>query len=263
MPLSAQQLREQANMRERLMDGEVEYTPSPLFARFPKYHVYVYNVGPIEHKIGKGSLGEWIIKPCPKDHPYVLALKVPSLVSSSYFDAASQSMKTDDVEGEFFAQDLVRPFGSDWSIGNSREELGVFWSKTDPPSGAEVAAARAQLEASYRRSLAQATILETRDDLEFITPLMRLAAEYFGEDRAWNRIYKKLTDCPVCSEPLKAGTLKHACGYIVDPVKLCTAGMISEEERDKLLIARGLIQAPGKAGKGKKAPEAQSEADGE
>lgn len=225
------------------MDGEVQYMPNPLNAFAPKYHVYIFNVGPLKHVVEKGSLGTFTIEACEAGKKYSRPLVLPSIVRSSYVDAATYAMKTDDVEGKYIAKDIVNPYlGGDWSEGQNLEDKGVFWTFNETPTDEELGAAKTKLEAFFRKMLTAATALEAQgpEAMGQITPTMRIAAAYFGEDRPWNRIYKKLGDCPMCGEPMKEGIVKHSCGYIVDPVKAYEADFIDAEKRDDLLARRGL-----------------------
>lgn len=241
MPLTQEQLRQEAREMERRIDGQVEFMPNPLAKFMPKYQIYIFNVGPLKHEVPKGSLGTYRIEACEKGKDYSKPLTLPAIVSSSYMDAASDSMKTDDVDGKFIAQDIVNPFlGGDWSEGQNLEEKGVFWTLNAVPTEEELTKAREKLGGYFRKILGIATELETKGQLMSITPHMRLAATYFGEDRAWNRIYKKLAACPSCQEDMKPGTLKHSCGYVVDPANAYVAGVISIKDRDDLLKRRGL-----------------------
>jgi len=114
----------------------------------------------------------------------------------------------------------------------------VFWTRNNPPSEAELTIARGKMEATYRKLLNMAASLEATNKLDDITPLMRIAASYFGEDRAWNRIYKKTLECPGCGEPSKAGIIRHPCGYVFDPDRALVAGMITEEQHVQMVKAR-------------------------
>jgi len=211
---------EQARLKEQELDGPIIYTPNPLLDLLPKGYVYVFSVFPQEKIVAKGILGKYRIPACVSGERVSTPLKIPTIVMSSYFDAASQSMKTDIMKGEALAQDIVRPYtllerGADWSVGNVLEDYGVFWTKNEVPTDAEITRAREKLETLFRRQLAEATRLETTDQLEFITPLMRLAASYFKEDRPWNRIYKKMEACFACGGDVRAGVIIHSCGAVM------------------------------------------------
>jgi rubredoxin len=225
------------------MNGVVEYQPNPLNQFAPKYKVYIFNIGPMKHEVPKGSWGTFKIPACEPGQRYSRPLILPSIFRSSYMDAASLAMKTDDIEGKHVAQDIVNPFlGGDWSEGQDLTEKGVFWTMNETPTEEELATARTKMEAYGRKQLTIATELETKGQLGAITPTMRLFATYFGEDRSWNKIYRKIGECPMCGEPAKEGIVRHTCGYIFDPQKAYEADFIDAEKRDELLMRRG--QAP-------------------
>jgi hypothetical protein len=207
-----------ARLVEEKLDGPITYTPLPYMDVLlrDKHYVYIFSVFPEEKKVAKGVLGIYKIPGCGPNQRVSEPMKIPAIVMSSYFDAASQSMKTDIMKGEVLAQDIVRPFTvADWSVGNILEDFGVFWTRNEVPTEAEVTAARARLDKTFRRQLQEATRLETTDQLEFITPLMRLAATHFKEDRAWNRIYKKMEVCYACGGDVRAGVIMHSCGAVM------------------------------------------------
>lgn len=230
-----------ARRTEQELNGTLVYTPdNAALAADPDYKVYVYNLGPMLHEVPKGSAGTFRIEGCPDDQPYGGPLILPSVWRDSYF--VEQEMKTHSVSGEFMAQDLVHPVTAHigagktwWSMGANLDDLGVFWTRNYPPTEAEMIAARGKMEATYRKLLHMATSIEAAGRIDDITPLMRIAASYFGEDRAWNRIYKKMLECPGCGEPAKAGIIKHPCGYIFDPDRAVLAGMITEEQHGVMI----------------------------
>jgi hypothetical protein len=242
-------------MLEAKLDGEVIYTPNPLLDMLPKGEfIYVFSVFPMEKVVSKGSLGKYCIPACPTDAEVSPALKIPVVVMSSYFDAGSQSMKTDIVKGEMLAQDLIRPYTlADWSVGNALEDLGVFWTRKPVPTPAEIKTARSKLEKTFRKELVNATKLETTDQLEFITPLMRLAASYFKEDRPWNKIYKKLEPCFACGDDVRAGVIIHSCGAVM-PGKWPAAIAAGLRTKQQALDAGVDLDAP----KGKEKPPAKA-----
>jgi hypothetical protein len=233
-----------ARDREASMNGTIVYTPdNASFSPDPAYKVYIYNLGPAEHKVPKGSAGEFYIPPCAPDQAYSAPLILPSVWRDSYF--IEQEMKTHSVSGEFMAIDIVHPvtatYGAGktwWSFGANLDDVGVFWTRNNPPLDAEVAAARAKMEATYRKLLHMANSIEAAGRIDDITPMMRIAAAYFGEDRPWNRIYKKTLECPGCGEPAKPNIIRHPCGYIFDPDRALLAGMITEELHAQMVRVR-------------------------
>jgi hypothetical protein len=59
-------------------------------------------------------------------------------------------------------------------------------------------------------------MLEASNDLKNITPLMRYAADYFEENRTWNKMYKKSAQCPACGGATEQGRAIHSCGAVLD-----------------------------------------------
>lgn len=221
---------------EAAKNGTLIYTPdNASFGPDPAYSVYIFNMGPMLHEVHKGSAGIFRIPPNDTDGPYGTPLVLPSVWRDTYF--VEQEMKTHSVTGEFMAIDIVHPVTASfatgknpwWSFGANLDDIGVFWTRNNPPLDAEVAAARSKMEKTYRKLLQMATSIEAAGRIDDITPLMRIAASYYGEDRPWNRIYKKTQECPGCGEPAKPGIIRHPCGYIFDPDRALLAGMISEE----------------------------------
>ena len=235
------------------INGQIEYQPNNATQYIPKYKVYIFNIGPlswtkdsvtkIDNRVARGSAGSYAIEACPAGAKYSKPLIIPSVVMSSYIDAASGAMKTDDVEGKYIAKDILHPNnGGDWSEGVNLDERGCFMTFNETPTEKELADARAKLEVYGRSQLATATQLETRGELDKITPNMRLFATYFGEDRSWNKIYRKIGECPVCGDPMKENVVKHTCGYVPDPDRAYSLGAIDKATRDDLVARRVATQ---------------------
>ncbi|HEX8801770.1 MAG TPA: hypothetical protein VF772_24320 [Terriglobales bacterium] len=233
-----------AREREAAMNGNLVYTPDTVqFAPDPPGKYYIWNLGPMKHVVEKGSAGTFNIEPCAEDGGLGPPLVLPTVWRDTYF--IEQEMKTHAVSGEFMAIDIVHPVTAHigagktwWSIGANLDDIGVFWTKNNPPLDAEIEAARKKMEITYRKLLNMAASIEAAGRIDDITPLMRIAASYFGEDRAWNKIYRKTMECPGCGEPAKAGIIRHPCGYIFDPDRALMAGMISEEVHKQMMKYR-------------------------
>lgn len=224
-----------AKEREAAMNGTLTYSPDQPLAS-AKYQVFIFNVGAMRHEVAKGSVGTFVVPPCDPTEEYSEPLVIPGIVHDSYM--IEQEMKTHSVKGEFMAQDIVHPqIGASWSFGQNLDDFGVFWTLDNPPKPEQIAAARLKMEGTYRKLLQMATSIETSGRLDDITPLMRIAASYFGEDRPWNRIYKKVLECPGCGEAAKPGIIRHPCGFIFDPDRALVAGMITKEVHATMMKA--------------------------
>ena len=186
----------------------------------PKTKFFIYNVGPMEFIVPKGSGGPpggFVIVACEKAKMHSKPLEVPALVSDTYLDAQTGQIKAHWMRGEDLCQDIVHPMnGRMWSVGQNLDDFGVFWTKHNPPLEKELELAREKMEITFRAALAEAGMLEATGRLDLITPLMRHAASWFEEDREWNRQYKKVLDCPACGQPMKANIAVHSCGAVID-----------------------------------------------
>ncbi len=184
----------------------------------PKHVFYIFNVGPMEFTVPKGSAGPaggYKIKSCEKGRPYSTPLILPSIVTDTYMQ--EDMIKTHSVTGEFMCRDIVHPMvGKVWSIGQNLDDFGVFWTRNNPPANSELEEAKFKMEITFRAALAEANMLEAQNRFDLITPLMRFAASYYEEDRKWNQVYKRTIECPVCGGPMKAGIAIHSCGAVLD-----------------------------------------------
>ena len=217
---------------ETKIDGPVFYSPSQVLGLIPRDHyIYIFSLYPEKIVIERGSLGRITIQACPPGAPYNEPIRFGAVVSTTYFDAMTQTMKTDDTRAEFVAQDIVHPYlAGDWSVGQNREDKGVFWTKNEKPTQAELNAARVKMEKFLRKQLQYANQLENQNKLQFITPDMVIAANYFHEDRAWNRTYQRHEACPGCGGEVKPGIIRHNCGFIYDWPRAVLFGMATLEQ---------------------------------
>jgi hypothetical protein len=207
------------------LEGDTILTVSDAESFEPKYYVQIFNIGPIEHKVEKGTAGTFIIPACELGEPYSKPLRIPHPWVDTYI--MEMERKTHIVSAEFMAQDIIRPtIGADWSFGQNRDDLGCFWTRNEVPSPEELMKARGMLENTFRKLLTEATTIETTGNFNEITPLMRIAATYFQEDRSWNRIYRKQAECPNCGGQVKDGIISHSCGYIFDLDRALVGGTL-------------------------------------
>lgn len=193
--------------------------------QIPRYVLYIFNLGPMRHVVEKGSAGPrggYIIEACEKGKPFSKPLIIPSIVTDTYM--IENEIKTHSVTGEFMCRDIVHPYiahsisgkEAGWSFGQNLDDFGVFWTKHNPPLVKDIEEARIKMEKTFRGALSEANMLEATDKLIDITPLMRHAADYYGEDRKWNKIYKRNAECPVCGGPMKEGIAVHTCGAVLN-----------------------------------------------
>jgi hypothetical protein len=246
---------------EEKLNGPIHFTAEAGLTSHlaPDYVLYIFNVGPMSwtgaQAISKGSAGRYNIQACEKGRPFSKPIIIPSIVIDTYI--IEEEIKTHSVTGEFMCQDIVHPMlGANWSFGQNLDDFGVFWTPNNPPTNDELEKARAKMEDTFRLALREASGLEAAGTTgpNDITPIMRHAADYFGEDRPWNRIYRKSIECPACGGPTKPGTAVHTCGAVLDWPLAIKFGLKTREQA----VAAGIELA--QPTNGKKPPRAQKPA---
>src|SRR2546430_2655133 len=227
-----------AREREELMTGQMYFNPElAVQLEIPRYVLYIYNVGPMSFAVEKGSAGPrggYQIKACEKGKPFSEPVVIPSIVTETYMQ--ENEIKTHSVTGEFMCRDIVHPFLAcgdklgTWSVGQNLDDFGVFWTRNSPPTEKELADAHRKMQSTFRAALSEASQLEATGQLILITPLMRYAADYYEEDRPWNKIYKKTAPCPGCLGPTKPGAAIHTCGAVLDWPLAISLGLKTRKE---------------------------------
>lgn len=139
------------------------------------------------------------------------------------------------ISAREIAEDIAREINGDSGEGSFH---GVFVAAGDAPTEAELADARAKLEA-FQRGLVLAADLEWERSHNpmFLTDLQRRAARELKLDKPWLYDPKPQAECPACAEKIKPGVaVCRACGAILDREKAAKFGLTAREERPKKTI---------------------------
>lgn len=108
------------------------------------------------------------------------------------------------------AEALVAEWGSGLAAGSGRAGIGVW----DPNSGWDlpqyVEQLRAGQEAYFRQLVMAADINFARTGQKEITDLMRMAAEWLGTDRDWNKAIEEILmkRCPACTRRIPQAAMR-------------------------------------------------------
>jgi hypothetical protein len=131
------------------------------------------------------------------------------------------------ISARDIADDLCREINGD---AGEDSFLGAFVCAGDAPTPAELAAARARLDAFYRRKVAEADREWARSHSHlFLDDLQRRAARELGLEREWNYLLHETRDCPGCGERVKPGVaVCKSCGAILDREKARALGLLHE-----------------------------------
>lgn len=110
-------------------------------------------------------------------------------------------------------RDISR-FGNQDMNTRNLNDLGVFWSFTDPEDPAldeELAAMKKRVDVSMKKLITRANrlALGKPEDRNEITPLMHFAMDYFHLQSKWHESNEQMVPCPNCGEPVREGIAYH------------------------------------------------------
>jgi hypothetical protein len=212
-----------------------------------KFHIYIYNVGPLEHKIGRpwATNGRLRIPACPSDKEYGEPVVLPDVIQESVGTLGSNELRFVGRDGKFYAQDAINPDDptGDWktmhpinsgqslNVGTNLYHWGVWWSLNSPPTPEEIAKAKERLSAHFNRLLTEADGLYIAQQAsgysgDRVNVNHHLAADYFGVETAWHRKYQARRPCPGCGNMLsEAAIVCDKCPATFDWPKAVALGL--------------------------------------
>lgn len=219
--------------------------------RPPDYFVYIYTISDREFIVCQPPLfPRLIIRPKVAGERYSLCLRLPSPFQQEDREGAIGDLIVRATPAERVAaslcnpnnptlnQDAVLSAGTILGLGVDLNAQGVFWSKNNPPTEAEITAAEQRRERYYKQLLEKARTLEISNPKELewlINQDYHMAAQYFGVETSWHKKLVKFTECPLCGEPMKPDVAIHAgangCGGVVDWDAAIASGLRKPEDR--------------------------------
>ena len=118
-------------------------------------------------------------------------------------------------DGLLVAYDLICP-PVQTSVGCDLKERGLFLSLGETPLEAEIVGAEERMKERYRRLMSHADSLQhtNRSELEYFLmgadgQDLRLALDFFGEQREYHKTMAATKVCPNCGESIKSGVAYH------------------------------------------------------
>jgi hypothetical protein len=199
--------------------------------------IYIYNVGPLEHKLTHPRKS--LVKACPSDKPYILAGQLEHPFRQVRRDQNGEK-EVYLSDGYRIATIMLSPSnpGSDqnWSedglaMGANLNNQGVFWSVNNPPTEQELKAAVKRMEDDFTKELAKMVRIEAEEGAAAAQGRAnyksRAAADYYQRSFSWHRNdqipRKKLSqmECAACGESISSiARICKECGAPTDPEKL-------------------------------------------
>lgn len=190
--------------------------------------VYIFNVGPWQHRRELGSAGTFVIPACKEGQDYSDAVIVNGVVEEPY-PINEVECKTLMTEGHALAGQILGE-GPFIPKSTSFRPYGVFISATPKPSKEELAAARGELQQKYVELVAAASDAHAnghKEAQEVIRPEWHfVAARALKKSEAecpWlgnTQAPAARTECAGCGTIYKIGIMKcGTCGMILDKAK--------------------------------------------
>jgi len=202
--------------------------------REPDRMIHVFSVSKRSFTIDRAPL--WVklhLKACGPNERYVAVAHVPDPLMQVVHNTENGRKRAEAHDGLRAAIDLLNPnnptndpywrpgpemaalFGS--SKGCDLFAQGLFLSLHETPLEEEIARAEAERDGRFRMLIAHADSLEhtNRKELEeFLRGEdgadLRLALDYYGQQREYHKPMQATRSCPNCGETIKAGVAFHA-----------------------------------------------------
>jgi hypothetical protein len=196
--------------------------------REPKYYIYIWNVGPIEHTIPRSwaANGRLLIPACPPDKEYSEPVTLPDVIQEPVGIPGSNELRFAGRDGRFYVQDALNPddptgswktnhaidTGRSTNMGTNLYPWGVFWSLDNPPTKEQIAKAKERLTLNCNRLITEGDSLwiaqqATGYQGDRVGHTHHVAAEWLQIETAWHRKYRRKNPCPGCGELLDEGVI--------------------------------------------------------
>lgn len=201
--------------------------------RAPDRLIHVFSVSRRSFTVDRAPLWpKTVLKGCKAVERYVAVMHVPDPLMQSVHNTENGKRRAEAHDGLRCAIDLLNPnnptndpywnpspemaavFGS--SKGSDLFAQGLFLSLSEEPSEAEILKAEASRDSRYRYLIGHADRLEQlspKELAEFLTGEdgtdLRMALDFFGEQRAYHKTMIATRGCPNCGEAIKANVAFH------------------------------------------------------
>ncbi len=197
---------------------------APSILAFAKQNqIYIYNVGPWEHKVMMGSWGTYTVPACEKGKAYAMGDPIPGIYHEP-IPVNESNFQLEGIEGSYVA-DQILGVGKNQAYSASRVRLGVFRSTNDKPTEEELMAAMEILSEEYHRLFEEAETAYAQGPRQFEEIVgdgfkHKLAARELGRtDAEWvkAKIAGKRKPCPNCGEYAEPQVISCSkCQYVFD-----------------------------------------------
>jgi hypothetical protein len=202
---------------------------------------YIYNVGPLTQIINAGSMGQHFLFPPKEGEKWGKPIEIKKYMVD-WADQGDYKHKPIIMEGEYVAKEWVCPDGGKEPELDLRK-WGVFYSKNNPPTEAEIETARRYVHLQMDRlvKIADNLYQDPRRRPE-ITNIYYIAAKHLMVERPWCTVSKEMARCEGCGKAVEQDVAKCGCGAIRDWNKARKLRLVTKEEFEEAM-ADGLVAA--------------------
>jgi hypothetical protein len=210
--------------------------------------IYIYNISTRAFKLQRPpNHSKLYFRPCPKGEPFTLVMEVGHPFRETDYDTNTGTAKIVLRDGSREATGILNPDHPVFSDLSNKAPLpwqiqdadlrdnngnycnyGLFWSYNNPPTEAEVIAARVRLEKTYKRELERMSKAKTAEEaMAMRNDVSTAAAEYYKRTGlSWymgdlnTPADAGKVDCGVCGEKIQpTAKLCIHCGAPTDEAK--------------------------------------------
>jgi hypothetical protein len=227
--------------------------------RTPDRMIHVFSTSAREFRIDRAPLwSKLVLRGCKPGERYVTVAHVPDPLIQAVHNTENGRQRGEAHDGWRAAVDLLNPNNPtndpDWNPGPEMAAFfgtsagadlfaqGLFLSLNEVPTEQEIAKAEARRGKRSEALIAHADSLESTSPKELMEFLngpdgmdLRMALDFFGEERAYHKKRKASRLCPNCGESIASGVGFHksaALGVIcvLDWQKAVDAGVKSKSD---------------------------------
>ncbi len=179
---------------------------------------YIFNLYPREFPF-YASYGTRIVPACPEDEDYSEPLVIPYMVSDFVQKQGDDGgLLEKAIPGVAVVAEILNMLGD---TINPISAWGVFASKTETPTKAEIKAARERLITTLQNVVAQGNSYYNGapEDRKNLCEKHLMAARYLNLSPVWAMPEAVMDRCESCNVPVVAGVAFCSNGCIVDEAK--------------------------------------------
>src|SRR5579862_3217929 len=201
--------------------------------RAPDYFLFIHSISPKAFEVRMPPIMPKVDIPARRpDERSSKPIKIPNIVNQTWEDVGTGEMRICGTAGERVCMNIINPanMGTDQWIevdpsfqqfhaGSDLSIYGVFYSRNEVPTDAEIERITKKMEGHYRKLIAKGDELYRSGKQSLISEDCYMAASYFKHRGAWNAVVEIPDSCPLCGGAMRKGSAIHGgaegCGGVL------------------------------------------------